>query len=393
MTWHDELRRLDEELAAGRLSAEDYRQRRDQLMKSADADTPGTPPGGQPAAGAGQPSQGSGPFPPPFRWESSNPDTTQVVGQGSSEPPADDSTQVVRSAHASGADIEHTQVVPNAGTGVPVAPPAGSPGRTGLSPQVGGQQPAQMNPPGAWQSQQPSSAPPWAGADLPPSGQDWYRQGPEVFEDNGGSGTRKKIGIVAGVVLFIAAVSFGAYWVWGRDTGGGTSRPTATGSTGITQEPKEPLAIAPLDGKVDPHSRVQQFTDVKKIDYLTPEEIKVYEAAEPDEARMAVARFDDDRQIVVLNVAVGGQQKADEAVNELTSLQRRYNLEPVPDMPVPVKVTQVAPRGNAPATIRGHYAAKDVVVRIQVSGKDMSSAMEAFRQTLDRQLKVVPAER
>src|SRR3954468_24584265 len=40
VSWQDELRKLDEELAAGQISADDYRVRRDQVLSSAVASSP-----------------------------------------------------------------------------------------------------------------------------------------------------------------------------------------------------------------------------------------------------------------------------------------------------------------------------------------------------------------
>lgn len=84
MTWQEELRRLDAELAAGRISAEEYRTRRDEAR-------------GRHSPTAGP--RGQQPFPPAFSWADSRPQLHPV----SSEPqqPA---------AHA--ATGEAAQVVP-----------------------------------------------------------------------------------------------------------------------------------------------------------------------------------------------------------------------------------------------------------------------------------------
>ncbi|MCP2260552.1 hypothetical protein LX15_004270 [Streptoalloteichus tenebrarius] len=383
MTWQDELRRLDEELAAGRISADEYRQRRDQ-MASAGSGSPGTPPGGQPLPGGGAPApQGAGPFPPPFRW-GDNADTTQVVGQGSDQAASSaESTQVVRS----GGDADRTQVVPG---GVGASPPPPGYAAPGYPPQAGAHQP--MPVPGGWAPQAEPDAPPWAGSDLPSLAQGWLRQGPEVFDEDTGSSTGKKIGIVAAVVVLVGALSFGAYWLWGRDTASGKDQPAATGETSASPKPKDPMAVADLGGKAADHSRITTFDDVKKINYLTPEEIQIYEAGRPDKARMAVAQLGDGQQAVVLNVAVGEPTKAADTANSLSNLQRVYGMEAAADMPSAVKVTKTGPKANTPATVRGHYRAKGVVVRVQVTGKDLDAALSTFRKTLDRQLEALPAD-
>lgn len=180
MTWQDELRRLDEELAAGRLSAEEYRQLRDALLAhqgkggqpdeaaghepaqapgqgqeqphgqpAGPAQGPSTPSGGQPEQRLDQPTQVVGeqrldqptqvvpagqqqsPFPPPFKWDSSGPpDATQVMR--AAQDPSADTTQVVSSQQTGqppAEDAERTQVVPGAATqqGPHQQPPPGQP--------------------------------------------------------------------------------------------------------------------------------------------------------------------------------------------------------------------------------------------------------------------------
>lgn len=75
----DELSRLDADVAAGQISAAEFRARRDQLLAAA---------GSGPAA--------AGPFPPPYRWgapvEQSGEERTQAIPRTAPE----DRTQVVR---------------------------------------------------------------------------------------------------------------------------------------------------------------------------------------------------------------------------------------------------------------------------------------------------------
>ena len=92
----DELRQLDEELAAGRVSAEEYRRRRDELR--------GEPPGDQPAPD---------PFPPPFSWNDDSPTTRVSAGGGEGEegvPPGRQRERVGEQAGevdpASGGEVE-----------------------------------------------------------------------------------------------------------------------------------------------------------------------------------------------------------------------------------------------------------------------------------------------
>lgn len=115
MALRDELSKLDSEVAAGQITAEEFRVRRDRILASA---------GSGPAAG--------GPFPPPYRWgeESAADEQTPSV---TPRAPVEDRTQVVRRT-APGATptpmtAERTQVVPRRAASTPPAstPPAPRP--------------------------------------------------------------------------------------------------------------------------------------------------------------------------------------------------------------------------------------------------------------------------
>ncbi|WP_127781644.1 hypothetical protein [Rhodococcus sp. X156] len=102
MALHDELSRLDSEVAAGRISTEQFRQQRDLLLAAA---------GSGPASG--------GPFPPPFQWpDGAGAPAAGGVGAGAT---AEDRTQVVRrpapaaSTPAETDTSDRTQVVPRRG--------------------------------------------------------------------------------------------------------------------------------------------------------------------------------------------------------------------------------------------------------------------------------------
>jgi len=111
----DELSKLDSEVAAGQITAEEFRVRRDHILASA---------GNGPAAG--------GPFPPPYRWGEASAADEQTPSV-SPRAPVEDRIQVVRRA-APGATstpmtAERTQVVPRRAASTPPAstPPASTP--------------------------------------------------------------------------------------------------------------------------------------------------------------------------------------------------------------------------------------------------------------------------
>lgn len=286
MTWQDELRQLDEELAAGRLSAEDYRRRRDELLSQAasgrqQGQEPTPPPPAGPPTGAQAPAeapQGGGPtepgtgnpFPPPFRWDQTPAaESTQIMRPVSPDGPTEqptkqgdgDRTQVVPgSGSASGAqpagdgDADRTQVVPGATAGPqgPPSPPTfpprppqnqpnrpphpGGPGQGPGGPGGPGQGPGsnfgQAVPP--WQ-QQPNTTPPWSNSDLPPQTDmqpAWLRQGPESFEVEKEPRSAKTWIFVVAAVVAVALIGGVIYFVAFRPT-----QPSAGPETTTTTQP------------------------------------------------------------------------------------------------------------------------------------------------------------
>ncbi|MER7077582.1 hypothetical protein SAMN02982929_04421 [Saccharopolyspora kobensis] len=259
MTWQDELQNLDAELAAGRISAEEYRQRRDAVLGRAQGgqngpasggfpqQQPGTPSGGLPqqpgTPAGGTPQQQGSPFPPAFSWG-------DAAAQGAQQ-------QAQPQQQVSG---DATQVVPN-----PVAPQP--PQNDSESTQVVNlnqqqqQWPAQQPPPQQpqWGPQQgwgpvESTGTPW-GDDLPggqPEHGDaaWMRQGPEVFDSAGKSGKGKLIaGLSIGGVLVVGLiVALIFFFTSGNDSPGEVieAEPTVqTPPPPTTKELPEPPAANP----------------------------------------------------------------------------------------------------------------------------------------------------
>lgn len=236
MSWQEELRKLDEELASGRLSADDYRVRRDQVLSS--AVSPGESPasGGfaQPQAPQQQPMfqpQQQQPPQQPQQPQQGSADATQVVAPvspppGTPQPNAAEATQIVPSADP-GAD--RTQAVPRWQTQAPPQPnyqqpgypqqqqqqnsPAGGfaqPGYQQQGPHSGGfaqQHPQQQQPQPGWNQPDGDLSPPWGGSEFPPlspaSSSEWTRQGPELFEESSGKGKGGKVALLALVALLV----------------------------------------------------------------------------------------------------------------------------------------------------------------------------------------------
>lgn len=252
VSWQEELRNLDEELASGRLSADDYRLRRDQVLSSAVAY--GDPaqqqvqqPGQQPQQPFQQQQQQQPPAPP------QQPQAPQQSGQPSSA----DSTQIIAPVNQppQGGEGERTQVVPNwqqqqqadpnrTQVVPPVAsPPGGFPQQGQSSPAGGFPQQGQASPAGGFPQQQHGyqqppqqgwtdndASPPWGGSDFPPispvGSTEWVKQGPELFEDKP-KGKGGKIAIIVIVaVLVLGGLGVGGYFAF-KGGGGEPTDPTA----------------------------------------------------------------------------------------------------------------------------------------------------------------------
>ncbi|MEY8043224.1 hypothetical protein [Saccharopolyspora cebuensis] len=230
MTWQDELQNLDAELAAGRISAEEYRQRRDAVLGRAQN---GPSSGGFPQQGpnsGGFPQQGpnsggvpqQNPFPPAFSW-----------GEAAQAAQQDNSTQVVPNPNS-----ESTQVV-NVGQ------------------QGWGQQAAWGPQQSSWGNESGSTNTPWGGSDMPPPPppQDrgtepaWMRQGPEVFESAGKSKKGLWVGVSIGAVLVVVLVVAGVFYF---TSGGEEPDPQAQQTQQAPPPPPTPELPAPPAAKPAP---------------------------------------------------------------------------------------------------------------------------------------------
>ena len=242
VTSSNELNQLDEDLAAGRLTHDEYVRRRNELQPDVDQ-TDRSPSSSGPADDESRPAS---PFPPAFRWETSPPnETTQVIHPVTPERAGGDggdtseTTQVVPKLDEQ--DSERTQVV----QARPQPPPSYSSIHQALPD-------AYPEPPDQDWTSYPvdTSAPPWAVSDLPPTTDQqsaWTRQGPESFEAPAEQARTKQIvGIVLVAVLVLALVGAGVAYVVSQDSGdqpGGNNQPQAQ-----PQEPPRELPAPPPPG-------------------------------------------------------------------------------------------------------------------------------------------------
>lgn len=383
MSWQEELRKLDEELASGRLSADDYRVRRDQVLSSAV---------GQPGAQQAQPEQQSG---------GDSADSTQVIapispphGVPQQSPPDNsaDRTQAVPPWQAQQpVDASRTEYVqPQA----PYSPPGGFPQAGPMSPPGGFPQTQQP-----WNAPESDQSPPWGGGDLPPlvpSGDSgWIQQGPESFNDKPRKGNGAKIGAVVAAVVVLAGIAFGAYMLWGRSSEGAATAETTTQAPAspTSQAPPDPMAVANIPGTVENYDSIKSFTQIPALNYLTSSELSTYETAQSGDVKFVVRKLDDGSRVLMLLTQVNSPSAAQNAAGQLLSTQIRNGGTRLSNTADGVLASAIDTKNGNPAQVRGHYAHSNVVVRIEVDNPTSLQAAETdFASILNSQLEVLPAD-
>nr|WP_167109018.1 hypothetical protein [Amycolatopsis granulosa] len=230
------MRKLDEELASGRLSADDYRVRRDQVLSSAVSYGESTTQQPEPDNSADS-TQVIAPVSPP-----------QGVPQPAPQDPSAEPTQAVSPNWQAGppVDPERTQYVasPSPPAGFPAAPPGGFP--------QSGPQPVQP----AWHAPQSDVSPPWGGSDFPPI--NTVAQGPESFDAKPGKGKIAWISVAAVVVLVAAGLTIFLTTSSGDSQAGPTPTQAPPTSSTRSSSPNQALLdkIPPTEGAADGQSGV-----------------------------------------------------------------------------------------------------------------------------------------
>jgi hypothetical protein len=365
--WQDELRHLDEELAAGRLSAEEYRQLRDALLTSQ---------GSQPSD-SGQPeaNQDSSPFPPPFKWDSDEVTTRMAPKPAPSPGGVPGSGQI--------GDAERTQVVSG-----PAAPPTAMP--PGAPPH---NQPVGYSVP-SWQQagDQGRHVPPWAGQDLPPIGQEptWLRQGPEAFDTERRSSARM-------IVIFVAVLALlggGAALYWFVFRGGedqpvtaSTSPPTPTSTT----VPKPAGPFVELDGQIVVND-TYSMDDAARASRPARSEIKTLTESGTETIAGFVTETDDGIRTGIWTFEPRSDVEATKLLDAIDQLYHRAKYQDYAGAPAGVRALYLpAADGSNRVSYRAHYVHKGVVVRVEAyGGDDPRSVEQKFNDLLGRQLDDFP---
>jgi hypothetical protein len=400
LNWQDDIRRLDEELAAGRISADEYRSRRDALL----AQTAGTGAAMPPNAGP-QMQQ-----PPQQQWRSTAPnqqegDRTQVVrggqgglgqggpgqggpgqggpgqgGQGQGGSP--EATQYIRPVDSGNSQDggERTQVVSGIGGG-----PANQSGPIGPMPTNQG----------GW-SQDQNAGTPWGGSSFPPlSGgrpnEPWYAQGPEVF-DSGGGGKKGRIFAIVGVVVLIA-VAVAAILVF-KPFSGNSKNQQADGSTSQTTRsvptttPTPTGPLPQLQGTTIPNT-VHTFTDVTALGFLTSDETKLIQTGSPADSHFANV-YQGQTRILILIVKLDSASNASSIAHQLSVLETTYGMAASNSAPTGVELGSADPAGKS--LRRAEYSSGSNLVRIEVQSPTASSADQVMSTVLQAQLEKLPAD-
>ncbi|WP_116044596.1 DUF1707 domain-containing protein [Amycolatopsis palatopharyngis] len=405
MAWQEELRKLDEDLASGSLSADEYRSRRDQILSSA-------------VSSGEQPQQGNSSGPPA--------DSTQIIqpvspqqGQGQDSPatgtPGDNGverTQVVPNWQAQPPQQQPQQPPPSPAGGFPAQQPGAGP----VSPPGGfappphlqqGQQPQQGQP---WNAAQEDVSPPWGGSDFPPiapqshdSG--WVAQGPETFEAKPSSGKGRKIAFAALAVVLLAGLGVAVWLLFIKDSGQDSQPPAAQETSqqppAPTSEPlPEPPAVKPdpadLDtALVDPPGEERsgggEF-DIDKLaeNKLLPEPmIQALSEADMSEGLLKTTA-DGDYVVGLFALKVKDPQAAAAAAQAYAATQEEGGIPARPELSlqgVPVYGTGETAKKSV---FRGVYVLYDKVVIVEQFGTDPASTKQKFEDLLADQLELAP---
>jgi hypothetical protein len=408
VTRPNEFQQLDEDLAAGRLSFEDHRQRRDALADDATG-----------AAGNAPPI--ASPFPPAFRWETSSPDAaTQVMQAIGQDTDADDPTEAIQVVQAGEVqDLQRTQVgAPQ--FSYPASPLyQGSPSYQqeqgqvrGLFESVGG--------PAAHGAD--NSAPPWANSDLPPLAEQpiveqslaeqplaeqqsaWMRQGPEVFVTSALQPRSKQIiGIAVLAILMAGLVGAGvAYFL----SGGSEQNQASSEESALPEQPTAarqlPAPPAPSPAPVDtPQALIEPPGEVRgggglldlprleSTDLLPQSILNALRAGAMTDGVLKTTT-DGGNTIGMFAFALADEQAATDVVNTIATVQRDGGLK------VDESRAQqgLAVLGSAPGSrtivYRGVYVLYNRAIFFEVFGSDYDAVLATFDSVLNEQLTYAP---
>ncbi|MFI9380954.1 hypothetical protein [Kutzneria sp. NPDC052558] len=391
MSWQEELQQLDSELAQGRVTPEDYRLRRDQLLGVAQGQQPQTPPGGQPQQPAEQPPQASSPFGQPFRWQppanqqnqapvpppaETQSESTQVMRPISDAPAGDSAerTQVVRNT---GDGAERTQVVPNAGGFTPgpqTPPPWQSMPQQGMPPQ-GGPQP-----------QQEYGAAPWSN-ELPPDfgKASWPLQGPEIFDSGKSSRNTGKIIAIAVAIVLVLGLAGGIYFFTAGSNHDATTTTSTTPKPTTTTSAPPPLPTGPFVQVPGKQVYNVNYSIADAVTNHAPTDTEVGILKNNGAIQVAGVVTENGQMhegIWAFQAGTGADPKA--ILNAIDNFYAQSKYQQV-TAGIPTGVvarTLAAGNSNEQTAFRAHYISNGYVIRVETYSTDAAAAEKAFRDLL-----------
>jgi hypothetical protein len=184
-----------------------------------------------------------------------------------------------------------------------------------------------------------------------------------------------------GIVAVLVFLAWGSWFAWGSElefAGARDARPI--GEDG--RMPADPLVMVDMGGVHENYQPVRTFAGVRTVDFLTDDELDVYEKAGSAAARMAVSVFREGKATLVV-VQVRDAAAAREAAAELEELQADYGLEPAD------RHVRFAKDGSLTRSVYSH---KDLVVRLEVRGKTRDWVRTRTSEIMTAQLEVLPAD-
>ncbi|GAB3913872.1 hypothetical protein GCM10029964_124190 [Kibdelosporangium lantanae] len=432
MGWQDELRELDARLAAGSVSADDYRRARDELLRKAQSGGVGEPaqqpqsgpfPAQQPQSGpfpAQQPPSGpfpaqqqppSGPFPAqqqpaeptvaapftpsPFKWNATPP-------QDTGQKPANDSTQVIQPVAdpRAGSAGEQTQVVPGSRD-------MGSSDRTqvvrGMGAQDQGQWGATPQAPPPWAQQQPQASSPWGQDPVVPPDMNWMRTGPEAFEQGPPKKRGKVIGIAIAAVLVVGlGVAAFFYFTGDKSTpnnpppqAGGTSQaPTSTTVPLPEPPPTKPEPADAASTLIDPPGTARggggKFNaETMQTGGLLPKPVVTAWTEAGFKQGLLKTTVNDPVTYGLFAVDFPDTDAAATAAKAYKQAQLTGGLQTVPEMSMKGVPVYTAGEGADPV-YRAVYVVYGRVVIVEAFGKDRQAVQAGFKDVLANQVSLAP---
>lgn len=389
MGWQEEISGLYADVAAGRISTEEYRSRRDELLSRPDsAAHAGSAYRASPDPGATE----DNPFPPPFRWggahradtaTTSDADRTQLVrpgttpvGPGPGPGPDVDSTQLVRTKpSATTPDADSTQLVR------PTTGPAGRDADRTQLVRAGSSAAGPSTPAATPPSRPDGTTPPWhRGDEFTP------RPGSDPFGQFRTRGRRSWVKPTVAAVAAVAVVALVVVLVLVRNGSSSSPSTTTTASAPTTQA----TVIASLPGTQLLDATFATFADLRRAKVLSPEELAGLKPAKPLRTNLRV-NLDGQSTTTVWTCAVDGD--ASSVVSRLTSRSAGAGFVPVSPPYADVAALQRLPAAGktGPTALRASYVNGAVVVHVETRGPDPAAATAVFRAALDAELASLPA--